>query len=358
MLRKQSANRYAAGVPFPGRGASAVVTIGDVAREAGVSRSTVSSVLTGRKAVTPHTRVKVEAAINKLRFSVNSGARALATSRTMTLGVVVRFHEAEFSPALATYLVALSDAAREGGYAVLLLTEPDGTEAVRRAIAGRQVDGFILLSVVENDRRLEPISQSGYPAVLVGMPEDPKGIDSVDLDFAAAARILVDHLADNGHREASFVRWPEEIYRAGSTYATRFGRAAAQRAGERGMTLVPLAGSVAPDEARATLRRELSSPKSPRALLVHNDAAAAMLPFALHDLGLDVPEHCSVVSLHSAELARLYALPFTSVESEPVGVAKTAVEMLVRRIASPSEPARSVLLAPHLVRRDSVKALA
>jgi DNA-binding LacI/PurR family transcriptional regulator len=331
-----------------------VVTIGDVAREAGVSRSTVSSVLTGRKPVTPPTRVKVEAAIKKLSFSVNSGARALATSRTMTVGVVVRFHEAEFSPALATYLVALSDAARESGYSVLLLTEPDGTAAVRRAIAGRQVDGLILLNVVENDPRLEPISESGYPAVLVGMPQDTKGVDAVDLDFAAAARILVDHLAEHGHREASFVRWPEEIYRAGSTYAIRFERAAGQRAGELGMELVPLTGSVAPEEARATLRRHLSTPQSPRALLVHNDAAAAMLPFALHDLGLDVPQDCSVVSLHSAELARLYALPFTSVESEPMGVAKTAVELLVGRIASPLDPARSVLIAPHLVERGSV----
>ena len=334
-----------------------MVTIGDVAREAGVSRSTVSSVLTGRKPVTPPTRVRVEAAIKKLSFSVNSGARALATSRTMTFGVVVRFHEAEFSPALATYLVALSDAARESGYSVLLLTEPDGTAAIRRAIDGRQVDGFILLSVVENDPRLEPISESGYPAVLVGMPEDTKGIDAVDLDFAAAARILVDHLGDHGHREASFVRWPAAIYESGSTYAVRFERAAIQQARELGMELVPLTGSVAPEEARATLRRHLGGLDGPRALLVHNDAAAAMLPFALHDLGFHVPEHCSVVSLHSAELARLYALPFTSVESAPQGVAKTAVELLVGRIASPSDPARSVLLAPHLVERGSVNVL-
>jgi len=331
-----------------------VVTIGDVAREAGVSRSTVSSVLTGRKAVTPQTRHKVETAIKKLSFSVNSGARALATSRTMTLGVVVRFHEAEFSPALAAYLVALSDAARESGYSVLLLTEPDGTEAVRRAIAGRQVDGLILLNLVEDDPRLEPIAQSGYPAVLVGMPRDTKGVDAVDLDFAAAGRILVDHLADKGHREATFVRWPEEIYGAGATYAVRFEQAALQRAAERGLELVTLTGSVVPEEARSSLRRELSRAGSPRALLVHNDAAAAMLPFALHDVGLDVPDLCSVVSLHSAELARLYALPFTSVESEPVGVARTAVEMLVRRIASSSDHARSVLIAPHLVEKGSV----
>jgi DNA-binding LacI/PurR family transcriptional regulator len=270
----------------------------------------------------------------------------------------VRFHEAEFSPALATYLVALSDAARESGYAVVLLTEPDGEAAVRKAIAGRQVDGLVLLSVVEDDPRLAPIAESGYPAVLVGMPEDARGIDSVDLDFAAAARLLVDHLADHGHREATFVRWPDKVYAGGSTYAIRFASAAVQRAEKRGMRLEPVSCSVGPEQVRAALRDELGRADGPRALIVHNDAASAMLQFALHDTGLAVPENRSVVSLHSAELARLYALPFTSVESGPDVVAHAAVEMLVRRIASPDAPAEARLVAPRLIERGSVATVA
>jgi DNA-binding LacI/PurR family transcriptional regulator len=331
-----------------------VATIGDVAREAGVSRSTVSSVLTGRKFVTPETRARIEAAIAKLEYSVNTGARALATSRTMTFGVVVRFHEAEFSPALATYLVAFSDAARERGYAVMLLTEPDGAEAVRRAIAGRQVDGLILLNVLDGDPRLEPISRSGYPAVLVGNPEDTRGIDAVDLDFAAAAHLLVDHLADAGHRDAMFVRWPEELYTGGSTYATRFERAALRRAAERGLRLAPVPVPVGPEQVRATLRAALQDPALPKTLLIHNDAAVAMLPFVLGDLGLAVPADRSVVSLHSAELARLYVLSYTAVESDPTAVAEAAVDVLCRRIEAPGAPAEKRLITPRLERKASV----
>ncbi|THV41183.1 LacI family DNA-binding transcriptional regulator [Glycomyces buryatensis] len=331
-----------------------MANIGDVAREAGVSRSTVSSVLTGRKYVSPQTRARIEDAIAKLEYSVNTGARALATSKTMTFGVVVRFHEAEFSPALATYLVALSDAAREQGYAVMLLTEADGTEAVRRAIAGRQVDGLILLNVLDGDPRLDPISESGFPAVLVGMPEDPRGIDAVDLDFAAAAAMLVDHLAEHGHREAMFVRWPDELYAAGSTYATRFERAAYARADERGLRLVPVPVPVGPAQVRATLRAALADPANPRTLLIHNDAAVAMLPFVLNDLGLEVPADLRVVSLHSAELAGLYVLSFTAVESKPTAVAAAAVEMLCKRVAEPRAEAQKRLIAPRLERKASV----
>jgi DNA-binding LacI/PurR family transcriptional regulator len=335
-----------------------VATIGDVAREAGVSRSTVSSVLTGRKYVSPETRAKVDAAVAKLQFSVNAGARALATSRTMALGVVVGFHEAEFSPALAAYLMALSDAAREQGYSVVLLTEPDGVEAVRRAISGRQVDGLILLNVVDDDPRLEPINQARFPAVLLGMPQDTRGVDAVDLDFAAGAAMLVDHLADAGHCEALFVGWPEELYASGSTYANRFASSARERAGRRGLRLVPVSVPVGPEQVRETLRAVLQNPENPRALLIHNDAAVAMLPFALHDLGLDVPADRSVVSLHSAELARLYVLSFTSVESEPVGVCQAAVEMLAKRIASPESPVQNRLIVPHLASKGSVETAA
>ncbi|MBE1879035.1 LacI family DNA-binding transcriptional regulator [Myceligenerans pegani] len=331
-----------------------MATIGDVAREAGVARSTVSAVLTGRKLVLPETRQRVEDAIAKLNFSVNAGARALATSRTMAIGAVVRFHEAEFSPALATYLVALSDAATEQGYSVQLLTERDGVGAVHRAIAGRRVDGLVLFNVVEDDPRLEPITTAGFPAVLLGMPRETRGVDAVDLDFAVGARLLVDHLADSGHREVTFVRWPDSLYAAGATYALRFADAVRQRVAGHGMKLEELACPVGPEQVRAVLGERLRRADAPHALLVHNDAAAAMLPFALHDVDVKTPGGPSVVSLHSSELARLYALPFTSVESEPDAVVRAAVELVINRIADPGLPVARRLVAPHIVERGGV----
>lgn len=336
-----------------------MATIGDVAREAGVARSTVSSVLTGRKVVLPETRSRIEAAIAKLDYSVNSGARALATSRTMNLGLVVRFHEAEFSPALATYIVAITDAAREHGYGMLLLTETDGVAAIRRALAGRHVDGLILLSVVEDDPRLEPIAEADFPAVLIGMPRQTRGVDAVDLDFAAAARMLVDHLADAGHREATFITWPEEIFASGRTYAARFRDASLEQAVRRGLRLETVSCPSGPEQVRDALRAALSRPGAPSALLVHNDAAIAMLPMVMHDLGLTVPGQRSVVSLFSAELGQLYALPYTSVESDPETVSSIAVETLVHRLEDGDAPrGTTTLVAPRLNLRASVSAVA
>lgn len=332
-----------------------MATIGDVAREAGVSRSTVSSVLTGRKLVLPDTRMRIEAAIAKLDYSVNTGARALATSRTMNLGLVVRFHEAEFSPALATYLVAIADAAREHGYGVLLLTEVDGENAIRRAVAGRQVDGLILLSVVEDDPRIGPIVEFRFPAVLVGMPADTRGVDAVDLDFVVAARLLVDHLADHGHREATLATWPDEIFASGRTYASRFRDGALDQAAARGMRLDVVSCPSGAEQVQGALWAALNRPGAPRALLVHNDAAAAMLPMVLRDLHLEVPGDISVASLHSAELGHHYALPYTSVDAQPEAVAEQAVGVLMRRLATPDAPAEAILVQPRLALRSSVR---
>lgn len=331
-------------------------TIGDVAREAGVSRSTVSSVLTGRKAVSPETRARIEAAIAKLDFSVNSGARALATRRTMTLGLVVRFHQAEFGPALSTYVVAISDAARARGYHVLLLTDPDGAEAVRRAISGRQVDGLILMNLVEDDPRLEPIAASGFPAVLVGMPSRRQGIDAVDLDFAAGARLLVDRLADAGHRDAMFIGFPDELLAAGATYVQRFRDAALARAAERGVRLESHATPASLPGVREQLRELLRAVAGRHtALLIHSDAAVALLPMVLQELGLSAPGDVSVLSLHSADLAQLYLLPYTSVESQPERVVEEAIELLVRRIeGEPDREPVAWLVAPLLEERGSV----
>lgn len=330
-------------------------TIGDVAREAGVSRSTVSSVLTGRKAVSPETRARIEAAIARLDFSVNSGARALATRRTMNLGLVVRFHQAEFAPALSTYVVAVSDAARAHGYSVVLLTDPDGVEAVRRAIAGRQVDGLILMNLVENDPRLEPIAAARFPAVLVGMPEERHGIDAVDLDFEAGARLLVDRLADAGHRAATLATFPDELLADGANYVRRFQAAAMEQAAARGLRLERVAVPIDPIRARLALHRILEPPSGlPRALLIHNDAAVAMLPTVLQELGLNVPTDVAVVSLHSADLAQLFVLGYTSVESQPERVVDEAIELLVRRIDDGGEPPVTRLVTPVLTERGSV----
>ena len=337
-----------------------MATIADVAREAGVSRSTVSSVLTGRKFVRPETRDRIEEAIRRLNFSVNSGARALATSRTMIIGVIVQLHGGEFGPALAPFLVALSDSARAEGYDVLLVTESDQAAAIHRLALERRVDGVVLLNIVDDDPRLAVLHDHDLPAVLVGMPADSQGIDAVDLDFAEAGRTLVRHLHERGHEEALFVRWSPEMFAQRNSFVLRFSDAVLAEADRLGLTLRPVDCPWEPEQVPAALSTALADRGAATAVLVHDDAATALLPAALHSAGVEVPQDISVVSIHSAELARAFALPFTSVETVPEEVCDAAIQALLGRLtAGPDAPGEVVhtLLPPQITDRGSVRNL-
>lgn len=319
-----------------------MATIADVAREAGVARSTVSAVLTGRKYVSPEIRLRVDAAIKDLNFVVNARARALATNRTMTIGLVVHFHEAEFAPALAAYLVAVSEAAKKANYRIMLLTAQDSVSEIREAIAERVVDGLVLMNVVEEDPRLEPIRAEGFPAVVIGMPEDTSFMDAVDLDFADAARQIVEAVAAQGETRIALLGWPDAVYQTRSTYAQSFRSSAIATAEKLGLELLVHCMSVNPSVVRVELTEFLRSDDVP-AIIIHNDAAAAMLPLVLHEFPGRNPY---VVSLHSAELSKTFQVPFDSVESKPEEVSSRAIRMLVARLENRDLPFGRELIKP------------
>ncbi|NTW39059.1 MAG: LacI family transcriptional regulator, partial [Cellulomonadaceae bacterium] len=147
-----------------------MVNIGDVARAAGVSRSTASYALSGKRAISDEVRARVDDAVRTLGYTANAGARALATSQTMVLGLLVQFLEDEFAPAMLQYMLGVADTARELGYDILMVTEPDGARALRRITSSSMVDGVVLLNVADDDDRLPVLRGAPKPAALVGLP--------------------------------------------------------------------------------------------------------------------------------------------------------------------------------------------
>src|SRR5690606_1349796 len=166
-----------------------------------VSRSTASYALTGKRAISEDVRTRVEAAVRELGYSPNAGARALATARTRTIGLLAQFYDDEFAPAMMQYMLGVSDTARELGYDILLVTESDGRNALRRLTSTRMVDGIVLLNVAEQDERLPILRTATQPGALVGLPGDCTGVDVFDLDFEETGRLMVNHLHGLGHRE-------------------------------------------------------------------------------------------------------------------------------------------------------------
>lgn len=334
-------------------------TIRDVARAAGVTVSTVSYALSGKRAISEETRERIQRAIVELDFTPNAGARALALSQTNVLGLFLQFEEDEFAPAMLQYVLPVSTTARTHGFDLLMVTDPDVDAAVRRTTSSSMVDGVVLLDVTYDDPRLEPLRQTRQPVALIGYARDAEGFDSVDLDFGEAARIAVDHLVELGHKELLAITPPRHVYERGGSYAWRFRDAAVERAARHGIQLHVVEGESRQPALGEALAAALDRFPHATGLLVHNDATIAALPSLLHERGVAVPDDLSVVGMFSAEFGTAFSLPYTSVDTRPEALGEWAVNRLVERIADPAgaDAPQVRLIAPGFVDRGSTRPL-
>jgi DNA-binding LacI/PurR family transcriptional regulator len=334
-----------------------MATIADVARIAGVSRSTVSYALSGKRTISAGTQRRIEEAIETLGFTPNAGARALATSETMVLGLLLQFHEDEFAPAMLEYILPISDTARELGYDILMVTDSQAPSALERITRSGMVDGVVLLDVTHRDPRLPVLRGAQQPGALVGLPADTEGLDVIDLDFGEAARITVDHLYGLGHREILLVSPPKHVFERGGAYAWRFRDAALERAARYGLQIYPYYGESRQPAITSSINAFLDARPGASALIVHNDASVAALPTILNQRGIKVPDDLSVVSLYSRNFGRAFTLSYTAIETSPDLLGQHAVQQLVRRITNPAEAGAPVtrFIAPELTDRGSTR---
>ena len=333
-----------------------MVTIGDVARVAGVSRSTASYALSGKRSISEEVRQRVAEAARTLAYTPNAGARALATAQTRVLGLLAQFHADEFAPAMMQYTLGVSDMARTLGYDILLVTEADGVHALKRITDSRMVDGVVLLNIAEQDPRLPILRGATQPGAAVGLPGDCTGLDVFDLDFEQAGQVMVDHLHERGHREVILVSQPDHVVERGGAYVWRLRDAALAQAKRYGMTLHAAYGESRQPAVGRLLHHLLDAYPGATGLLLNNEAAAAALPTVAHQRELRVPADLSVIGRYSQEFALTFSLPYSYIESAPDRLGSMAVQHLVRRIESPAardEPYVVELLEPELVLHGS-----
>ncbi len=153
------------------------VTIKDVARQVGVSTSTVSRVLTGHPGIGTETKARVLEAVSTLKYHPNAVARSLVNSKTRVLCFVfpygTRLH---LNPGfILEVLVGMADQARERGYHVIFQhseTLDEERRSVLQAVTGRVTDGLMFFNDRGRDRLIEAVRKAGFPFVLLGHPED------------------------------------------------------------------------------------------------------------------------------------------------------------------------------------------
>src|SRR6478736_9692764 len=197
-----------------------MATIDDVARAAGVSVSTVSYTLSGKRPISAETRARVERAVRELDYRPHAGARALASARTNVLALMAPLRVDVNVGVIMQFVTGVVTRAQTYQHDVLLLTQEDHA-GVERVAAGSMVDAVIMMDVEADDPRLAILRRQRQPAVLIGLPRDTAGFSCVDLDFESAGRTAVAHLAGLGHRSIALVGSPQAVLDRHTTYALR-----------------------------------------------------------------------------------------------------------------------------------------
>ncbi|KOV82940.1 LacI family transcriptional regulator [Nocardia sp. NRRL S-836] len=301
--------------------------------------------MTGNRPVSADTRVRVRESIQLLGYHPHAGARALASSRTNVLALVLPLREGVQLPVVMRFVTAVVTAAREHDMDVLLVTADQGAAGLRRLAGGARVDGCVVMDVGLDDERVPVLRELGRPSVLLGHPAAVKGLTCVDLDFEAAGARCVDHLTELGHRSIGFLGAPSAVYARKTGFAQRtlagFGAAAMRR----GVASTALPAEQRYDSVHAvvgTLLREL-----PRmtALVVHNEAVLGWVLECLRAEGRRVPDDVAVVAICPDEIAE--RLRLTSVQLPAEALGRRAVELLVAKLNG-EHPAPLTLLPPKL----------
>ncbi|MFF1398761.1 LacI family DNA-binding transcriptional regulator [Streptomyces sp. NPDC058287] len=330
-----------------------MVTLAEVARHAGVSASTVSYVLSGKRSISAATRERVESSVRKLGYHPNAGARALASSKANIIALMVPLRTDMYVPVMMEIAMAVATAARTHGYDILLLTGEEGAEAVRRIEGSALADAMIVMDVELDDERLPLLRAANRPAVLIGLPSDTAGLNCVDLDFAAAGAVCAEHLAELGHREIAVIGEAAAVYERHTGFAERTLTGLRERSAELGLRLLhrPCEGSYA--SVSATLSRVFDERPGTTAFVVQNEAATDPLLALLRQSGRAVPEDVSVVAVCPEQVAAHASVPLTSVAVPAQEMGRRAVEQVIAKIEGRGSDEEVVLLAPELTVRES-----
>ncbi|HLV80319.1 MAG TPA: LacI family DNA-binding transcriptional regulator [Chthonomonadaceae bacterium] len=336
-------------------------TLADVARSAGVSKTTASLVLNGKglSNISEETRHRVVTAAAALHFRPHGVARALTRRRADVLGIVCsmdpfveQVHHHEFEHNL---LSAIFSRTIERGYNPLIYGYPPpeaGPERLLRYADGRS-DAFILIFPPAGCALLKRLHALAIPAVAVMNRQAHPEALWVDSDHEAGIQALVGHLAELGHRRIAYLTGPpqEEAVLA---------RVAAFRTAlqERGLPvreewITPYLWDA--EQTYRTLKRLLCAPERPTALLTWYDFAAGDVYLAARRLQLRIPEDLSVVGFDDTLSATMLSPALTTVRQDPEGMGRLAVDMALQSLAEEMPPAHAqTAVSPvQLVARES-----
>ena len=328
-------------------------TVWAVAAAAGVSKTTVSRVLTGSPRVSTEARAAVKKAIEDLGYIPNRAARSLVTRRTDTIALIVSEPEARLfsEPFFAGAVRGINQALAQTEYAFVLLSCEGDTSRVERYVMNGHADGVILMSSHRQDPLVPLLSTSKIPAVLSGRPFPGTTFPYVDADNRNGAAGAVAHLVARGRRNIATIAGPADMP-VGVDRLDGF-RDALPAAAKRSWRRMVAHGDFCEESGERAMHELLTRVPEIDAVFAASDLMAMGAMRMLRAAGKRVPRDVAIVGFDDSPYARLADPQLTTVRQPMEEIGRALAAVLLTQLDDPSRRPASLIVPTELIVRGS-----
>ena len=338
------------------------ITIEDVAKEAGVSKATVSAVINAKNSVRPQTRDHILEIMKQLNFRPRGVARNLKNGKLdKSIGIIIKDLNYPFYTSIAT---GVKEYTNSKGYSLIVASSENVHECeikFTHLFSTKDIKGVIISPIVEGTAEIEHLfnlKRINYPFVLL---EDVKGIQAnvIAINNLKAIKQAVRYLIEGGHEKIVHFAGPiQSSHTQERIEGFRHAFSESTLVFKKDM-IVPI-GSRHEESYGNTIKyfKNINPQDYPTAIVCFNDQQALVVMSALHELNIRVPDDISIIGNDDIYYARTYPIPLTTIRAPQLEIGRKAAEILIRNIESSKLlPNERVVLETELVIRKSTRVL-
>ncbi|WP_416143644.1 LacI family DNA-binding transcriptional regulator [Planococcus koreensis] len=331
------------------------LTIEDVARQAGVSISTVSRVMNNTDYIADATRRKVQDAIDALDYRPNALARGLKQMKTDSIGLILSDLQ---NPFWLMVLEGIEDACQEAGYSLLILNSRDDPEKEGKNIKEflmRQLDGIIINPASEDNPLFAALAAEAFPLLFLNRRVKGIEVDTVVADNFKGTMLAVSHLAALGKSRIAIFLYPANGISPRQERLEGYKQALAAHGLETDPALIKIVETK--EDCLAAMKQLLAGSGKPDAILSTNNRLTLEILDALGTLNIAVPQDIALLGYDETEWSKHLNPPLTTIRQPAYEMGREAAERLILAIAAKRrgetvQPV-TVQLEPTLVIRES-----
>ncbi len=333
-----------------------MITRADVAKKAGVSASTVTYALTGKRSIKPETRARILQVVAELNYVPHFAAGALAGGKSKTLAMLFPGSAAGISPVALQYITGAVNAASERGYALILWPahNADMNQIVTLAKSGL-LGAVILMEIHLHDARVTLLVEQNIPLTMIGRTIDPRDINYVDRDFEEVARRAIDYFHELGHINIAFLTQKSEKRSEDPRGVDqRFQSAILNQAKSHGIKAIEIPSLNDADAGRMAYQKMRKKHPKVTGVLALPDLATIGFINGAHEEGISIPGDLSVISVNTPRAQIHMSWPkLTTVDLPAYEMAASAINITIDELEEIANPHKQQLWAGELILGDT-----